>query len=89
MVTRSLVWLLMEEHELWPVIAMASLQRHTVNEVSRELVYIITHQIGPCCCKTHVQLDCCHKAEKHMGLLRIEEQGYNHGGLKNTEIRLQ
>lgn len=31
MVTRSLVWLLMEEHELWPVIAMLYLERQEHN----------------------------------------------------------
>lgn len=43
MVTRSLVWLLMEEHELWPVIAMLYLERH--DEVSRERLHSTTHPL--------------------------------------------
>ena len=48
MVTRSLVWLLMEEHELWPVIAMLYLKRGTVHEVSREHVHSTIHPVSPC-----------------------------------------
>lgn len=48
MVTRSLVWLLMEEHELWPVIAMLYLQGHTEDSGS----ILSVHTTGNTCSLT-------------------------------------